>query len=37
VCVVGILIIVGGFWFSMKQGSFGRETEEEATKEKKSA
>jgi K(+)-stimulated pyrophosphate-energized sodium pump len=37
VCVVGILIIVGAFWFSKKQGSFGRETEEEATKEKKSA
>jgi K(+)-stimulated pyrophosphate-energized sodium pump len=37
VCVVGILIIVGAFWYSKKQGSFGREPEEEATKEKKPA
>ncbi len=37
VVVVGIFIIVGAFWFSKKQGSFGRESEEEATKEKKPA
>jgi K(+)-stimulated pyrophosphate-energized sodium pump len=37
VCVVGILIIVGAFWYSKKQGSFGREPEEEATKEKRPA
>jgi K(+)-stimulated pyrophosphate-energized sodium pump len=37
VCVVGILIIVGAFWYSKKQGSFGRQSEEEATKEKKPA
>jgi K(+)-stimulated pyrophosphate-energized sodium pump len=37
IVVVGLLIIVGAFWYSKKQGSFGREPEEEAPKEKKPA
>ena len=37
VAVVGLLIIIGAFWFSRRQGSFGRQSEEEATKEKKPA
>jgi hypothetical protein len=37
VAVVGLLIIIGAFWFSRRQGSFGRQSEEEANKEKKPA
>jgi K(+)-stimulated pyrophosphate-energized sodium pump len=37
IIVVGLLIIVGAFWYSRKQGSFGRESEREVDKEKKPA